>query len=107
MKREEMIEMLVNEGANRWTNYGKDRLYLGKAGKLFGFEIEERYGSSGRISAAKLDGEYVSNNYAAEIEDDLKGLYIDLNTMKLRRNNAGRRTVIVDRVKDMLNAIEA
>jgi hypothetical protein len=67
------IDKLVKLGARRWTNYGKDRLYVTE--KLIGLEVD-RYGT-GNISYAELNGEKISNSYARDIVTAIGRAYID------------------------------
>lgn len=71
------IEKLIGMGANRWTKYGKDRLYLRHCvKKLLKLEIS-RY-NSGNISSAYLDGEMISNSQASRMMSMADVAYIDL-----------------------------
>ncbi len=58
-----MIEKLVNAGFKRWTNYGKDRLYV-DAEKL---GLEYNTYNSGHVCGATFNGEEISNGWASEM----------------------------------------
>lgn len=61
---EKQIKALEDKGFNRWTKYGKDRLYfnLVKADLM-----EVSYYKSGFISYSKLQGEEISHSFAGEL----------------------------------------
>lgn len=76
---ESAIEKLIAMGANRWTKYGKDRLYLRRAGdKLMGLKCS--YYKSGNVSYAELNGEEISHAEAHRIGGAYADAYIDLAT---------------------------
>ena len=70
------IEKLVQIGARRWTNYGKDRLYVTE--QMIGLDVD-RY-NSGNISYAELNGEHISNSYARDLVSAINRAYIDIDT---------------------------
>lgn len=81
------IAKLIKMGASRWTNYGKDRLYLGKCGaEIIGLELNCY--KSGGISSAYLDGEKISNANAGRWISAYADAYIDLKSMTLYRSTS-------------------
>lgn len=80
---EEVIQQLWGLGAERWTKYGYDRLYLQSAGKrLIGLEYKRR-SNGGTISEATLNGEMISNKACNRILANLDKCYVDLDAKKL------------------------
>lgn len=75
---QEQIEKLINAGANRWTKYERDRLYIKKLSDLIGLSYT-RY-NSGNVSSAELNGEAISNSECNRILAALDKAYIDLKT---------------------------
>lgn len=61
---EKQIKALENKGFNRWTKYGKDRLYFDMVKAGF---MEVSYYKSGFISYSKLQGEEISHSFAGEL----------------------------------------
>lgn len=76
-----MIAKLEEMGANRWTKYGKDRLYFGGACEAFGL-VTESY-KNGAIAYAEFKGEKISNKKAAEMGCSFNDIYLDLVKMQL------------------------
>lgn len=76
-----MIVKLEEMGANRWTKYGKDRLYFGGACEAFGL-VTESY-KNGAIAYAEFKGEKISNKKAAEMGCSFNDIYLDLVKMQL------------------------
>lgn len=74
---EEVINELWSFGAERWTKYGYDRLYINKAGNFL-LNIEYKKRSSGSIIEATMNGEMISNRSFNRITADLSKTYIDL-----------------------------
>ena len=96
-----MIEKLVEMGASRWTNYGKDRLYLRKCGdEIVGLELD--YYKSGRISSTYLNGEKVSNHEACKIGYAYSNAYIDLKTMTLCGSNSSFTGLLLEKLQAYL-----
>ena len=76
---EKQINKLISMGATRWTNYGKDRLYLRGAGdKIMGLDVGTY--RTGNISGATWNGEKISNRTAYQIREVYADAYLDLNT---------------------------
>ena len=69
-----MIKALEKKGFKRWTNYGKDRLYI----DLEELGLHCEYYKSGWESDCYLDGERISNCKAREIKKAAGKCYIDL-----------------------------
>lgn len=77
-----LIETLEGMGANRWTKYDRDRLYLQKIlPEMIGLEID-RY-NSGNISSAKINGEKISNSSAGRYLAGMEKTYYDIKNKKL------------------------
>lgn len=81
---EEVVEKMVEAGANRWTKYGHDRLYL--TDEQLGFKV--RCYKTGSIAEAELNGEKISNSLAGDILS--KNPYIDVNTGLVQVSYNGR-----------------
>lgn len=76
---EKQLNKLISMGATRWTNYGKDRLYLRGAGdKIMGLDVDTY--RTGNISGATRDGEKISNRTAYQMRETYENAYLDLNT---------------------------
>lgn len=76
---EDIINKLWSFGAERWTKYGYDRLYINKAGNfLLNIEYKKR-SSGGSVIEATMNGEMISNRSFNRISADLSKTYIDLN----------------------------
>lgn len=75
---QDQIQRLVNAGANRWTKYERDRLYIRRLTDLIGLSYT-RY-NSGNVSSAELNGESISNSECNRILAALDKAYIDLKT---------------------------
>ena len=73
---DEQITALVNAGFSRWTKYGKDRLYVTNA--AIGLVLDHY--NTGNIKYAELNGEWISNSRARDIEYAIRGAYIDIET---------------------------
>ena len=78
----QMITKLEKAGANRWTKYGKDRMYLRNVGKAV-MALECTYYKTGNISSATLDGEEISNGAAGRVVATYNDAYIDMTTGKV------------------------
>lgn len=77
------LDALLALGAKRWTNYGKDRLYLRDA--LDGIlGITATFYGSGNVSAAERNGEPMSNSEYKRIHGRLADAYIDMATGGIR-----------------------
>ena len=91
--KEEMIARLEGLGFKRWTNYGKDRMYV-NATKL-GFEYDTY--NTGNIKNAYWQGERVSNcegrRYLAA------KTYLDLDTMEIRSDRDDLREAAIELAK--------
>lgn len=75
---QEQIERLINAGANRWTKYERDRLYIKRLADLIGLSYTKY--NTGNISSAELNGETISNSECNRILAALDKAYIDLKT---------------------------
>lgn len=75
---QDQIQRLINAGANRWTKFERDRLYIKKLADLIGLSYT-RY-NSGNVSSAELNGEAISNSECNRILAALDKAYIDLKT---------------------------
>lgn len=70
------ITALEGIGFNRWTKYGKDRLYADY--EVIGLRLD-RY-NTGNISSAYLDGEKISNHRGGLYAAAISHAYIDVET---------------------------
>jgi hypothetical protein len=89
MEKQEIIKTLEAKNGNRWTKYGKDRIYFDARNALSGLETD-RY-NTGNISSATLNGESISNSEAKRLITaalDVK-IYYDIDTDKFNWNNSG------------------
>lgn len=76
------IETLEGMGANRWTKYDRDRLYLQKIlPEMIGLKIS-RY-NTGNISDASINGEKISNSSAGRYLAGMEKTYYDIKNKKL------------------------
>lgn len=73
---EEGIERLIALGANRWSKYGKDRIYLKNIAKELGLEFEKY--NTGNISSAKFKGEAISNSKCGRMLSQIEKAFIDI-----------------------------
>ena len=73
---DEQINALVKAGFSRWTKYGKDRLYVTNA--AIGLVLDHY--NTGNIKYAELNGEWISNSRARDLEYAIRGAYIDIET---------------------------
>lgn len=76
---EEQIKKLEGIGFNRWTKYGKDRLYASEEAIGLSFE----YYNTGNVSGALLEGERISNSKGVKIAASVCRSYIDAQTGKI------------------------
>lgn len=60
----EIVEQLEQIGGERWTKYGKDRVYFSDFAPRIDLECE--FYKTGNVSSAKLRGEKISNNKASD-----------------------------------------
>ena len=100
---EKGIEELEELGAERWTKYGKDRLYLRGLAKTVGGLDYSTY-KSGNIDSATLDGEKISNSAAGRVLRNVSDAYIDLKSGGIVINDepssASEFTVVRKRILD-------
>lgn len=76
------VTKLTNAGANRWTKYGKDRMYLQNIDtNIIGLDVD-RY-NTGNICKATFNGEKISNSEAYRILGSFSKSYIDLEDGKI------------------------
>ena len=75
--KEEMIARLEGLGFKRWTNYGKDRMYINAT--QLGFEYSCY--NTGNIKSAYWQGERISNTLGRSYK--FAKTYLDLDTMKM------------------------
>lgn len=90
------INVLVQAGCNRWTKYGKDRLYINP--EFIGLELS--YYNTGNISDAYLDGERISNCYARKLIAKLDGSYINVENWHIYTDRG-----ILDMIKDIIGGL--
>lgn len=96
------LEKLIEMGAVLWETTSKSRLYLNKsAAKLIGFEVDDRFLSSGQITHASLSGVRISSSRAAEIERDLASAYVDMNSSRVLCCNAELAFLITQKIQEM------
>ena len=100
---EKMIEKLIENGARRWTKYGKDRLYFNATNVL---NLEISYYNTGNVRTATLNGERISNSDARRYLD--AKAYIDLTTDELHvsAKNEEIASTIEDAVNWLVNELE-
>ena len=73
------ITKLTKAGANRWTKYGKDRMYIKRiGGDLVGLGVV--FGKKGRIKNYTMGGEDLSDGFASRVMRTYAYAYIDLKT---------------------------
>lgn len=95
---DEQIDALEGIGFNRWTKYGKDRLYI--TYKVLGLEFD--FYKTGNISSAKLDGEKISNYQANKLRGQLGQSYIDIETGALGGTIYGRaKELVCEAIKNL------
>lgn len=81
--KEQVIEKLVEMGANRWTKYGKDRIYFNTKDFINSIGIKHDNYNSGSICCATLNGEKISNSKCGKIICSLNDIWLNVDTMKL------------------------
>lgn len=79
--KEEMIKRLEGLGFRRWTNYGKDRMYINAS--YLGLECQYK---AGRINKAYFDGEKMTISYGYRYKE--AKTYLDLKTMEFHSDYA-------------------
>lgn len=76
------LTKLEEAGANRWTKYGKDRVYLSRIGDaLMGLELD--FYKSGNVCGAWLNNEKISNRESFRVGEAYSRAYIDLASGKV------------------------
>lgn len=102
---QKQIEKMKNLGANRWTKYGKDRLYLGNVDvEALGFEVD--YYNTGNIKNAKVDGEKISNSKMGKIFSTYVEAYIDLQTGEFEDIDAWNYDFMVERFENLIETLK-
>lgn len=99
---EEGTERLIALGANRWSKYGKDRIYLKNIAKELGLEFE-RY-NTGNICSAKFKGETISNSKCGRMLGQMEKAFIDITTSEIvmeGREEEGQ--LLIDSLKEILS----
>lgn len=99
---EKQIKALENKGFNRWTKYGKDRLYFDMVKAGF---MEVSYYKSGFISYSKLQGEEISHSFAGQLLG--VKVWIDVQTGELQSKAYDDycEKIVVDLAKKALQSI--
>ena len=79
----DVIEKLIRMGADRWTKYGKDRLYFNTREFLnnIGLYFEEY--KSGNISSATFKGEEISNSRCRKLIGYFNNMWYNIIDKKL------------------------
>lgn len=101
MTKEMMVAKLEEMGANRWTKYGKDRLYFGGSCEAFGL-VTESY-KNGAISYAEFKGEKISNKKAGEMGYSFSNIYLDLVEMQL----VGPKGEVYDMIQEKIDEVKS
>lgn len=101
MTKEMMVAKLEEMGANRWTKYGKDRLYFGGSCEAFGL-VTESY-KNGAISYAEFKGEKISNKKAGEMGYSFSNIYLDLVEMQL----VGPKGEVYDMIQKKIDELKS
>lgn len=78
-----IVAKLLSMGANRWTKYGKDRIYFNTEDFIKNLGIERENYKSGSICWAELNGEKISNSKCGKILCSLNDVWFNVDTMKL------------------------
>lgn len=99
---EKQIKVLEDKGFNRWTKYGKDRLYFDMVKAGF---MEVSYYKSGFISYSKLQEEEISHSFAGQLLG--VKVWVDVQTGKLQSKAYDDycEKVVVDLAKKALQSI--
>lgn len=99
---EKQIKALEDKGFNRWTKYGKDRLYFDMVKAGF---MEVSYYKSGFISYSKLEGEEISHSFAGQLLG--VKVWVDVQTGELQSKAYDDycEKVVVDLAKKALQSI--
>lgn len=81
--KDQLIEKLIEMGANRWTKFGKDRLYFNSREFMenSGFEYDSY--KTGSIRSAYINGERISSSEATRILTSLDFMWLNIDTMKI------------------------
>lgn len=98
----EQIKALEGKGFNRWTKYGKDRLYFDMVKAGF---MEVSYYKSGFISYSKLQGEEISHSFAGQLLG--VKVWVDVQTGELQSKAYDDycEKIVVDLAKKALQSI--
>ena len=99
---EEEIERLIALGANRWSKYGKDRIYLKNITKELGLEFEKY--NTGNISSAKFKGDMISNSQCRRMLNQIEKAFVDITTSEVvmdGREDEGQ--LFIDSLKEILD----
>ena len=76
------LTKLEEAGANRWTKYGKDRMYLSETGDAL-MNLELDFYKSGNVCGAWLNNEKISNRESFRVREAYSRAYIDLASGKV------------------------
>lgn len=99
---EEMINILWSYGAERWSKYGKDRLYVGNSILHF---IDFNYGvdEQGNKVNITINGKKISSNELKSIYKDLDNAYVNLedNSVVMRKNNIFIENLITESLNNL------
>lgn len=98
------IERLIELGANRWTKYGKDRLYLRHfINENLDYKIDKY--NTGNIRYAEIKGEKISNSMAYKLWICFENAYIDLTTGKIYADGQKEEEAI-EIIEELLEKVE-
>lgn len=99
---EKQIEILESKGFNRWTKYGKDRLYfdLEKAGLM----KVSRY-KTGNISSAYYKGEKIANSQASRLLSVKVWLDLNENGRCYTSSNSENSEIVANEAKKICQEV--
>lgn len=98
----EQIKALESKGFNRWTKYGKDRLYFDMVKAGF---MEVSYYKSGFISYSKLQGEEISHNFAGQLLGVKAWVDVQTGELQSKAYDDYCEKIVVDLAKKALQSI--
>lgn len=98
---ENIVEKFIGMGADRWTKYGKDRLYFNTREFLnnIGLCFEEY--NSGNISNATLNGEKISNSKCRKLIGYFNNMWYNIIDGKLEY----KKMYVSDEALDIIKSV--
>ena len=103
---EEMINILWSYGAERWSKYGKDRLYVGRSVMRFA-DVSYKSDAKGNKVNTVINGKEINNKELEQIYKCLETAYINLENKEIftYKDNEFVKAVITSALDNLYNSL--